>query len=146
MSTPALAYDGPATYCAGDTSGEAPPAAVGSTVGCEEGFDESSTFIVWRDDIRCDKGWKDGSEDRSSLEKILGNCEGPNNESDDGLPVAKLLSASLADSSEEDGNKEMSSFGAFLFGVLLGCLEESRMALSVLCFLLFLSLLRALFY
>jgi hypothetical protein len=78
--------------------------------------------------------------------KYLGTCEGPNNESDDGLlPVAKLHSASLADSSE-DGNKEMLSFGAFLFGVLLGCLEESRMALSFLCFLLFLSLLRALFY
>ena len=48
MSTPALAYDGPATYCAGDTSGGSPPpAAVGSTVGCEDdGFDESSTFIV----------------------------------------------------------------------------------------------------
>jgi hypothetical protein len=61
--------------------------------------------------------------------KYLGTCEGPNNESDDGLlPVTKLLSASpLADSSE-DSNKEMSSFGAFLFGVLLGCLEESRMA------------------
>mgnify|MGYP005696760677 CR=1 FL=1 len=101
MSTPALAY-GPATYCAGDTSGGSPPAAVGSAVGCEDdGFDESSTFIVGGM-IRCDEGWKDGS----SLEKILGNCEGPNNESDDGLPVAKLLSASLADSSE-DGNKEM---------------------------------------
>ena len=130
MSTPTSAY-GPATG-AGGTSGGAPPAAVGSAVGCEDGFDESSTFIVGGM-IRCDEGWKDGSEDRSSLGELLGNEEGPNNESDDGLPV-------------EDGNKEMSSFGAFLFGVLLGCLEESRMALSVLCFLLFLSLLRALFY
>ena len=46
MSTPALLAYGPATYCAGDTSGGSPPAAVGSAVGCEEGFDESSTFIV----------------------------------------------------------------------------------------------------
>ena len=140
MSTPALLAYGPATYCAGDTSGGSSPAAVGFAVGCEDGFDESSTVIVGGM-IRCDEGWKDGS----SLEKLLGNEEGPNNESDDGLPVAKLLSASHADSSE-DSNKEMSSFGAFLFGVLLGCLEESRMALSFLCFLLFLSLLRALFY
>ncbi|OEU12816.1 hypothetical protein FRACYDRAFT_244091 [Fragilariopsis cylindrus CCMP1102] len=142
MSTPALAYDGPATYCAGDTSGGSSPAAVGSAVGCEDEFDESSTTFIVGGMIRGDEG----SEDRSSLEKILGNCwEGPNNESDDGLlPVVKLLRASYADSSE-DGNKEMSSFGAFLFGVLLGCLKESRMALSFLCFLLFLSLLRALY-
>ena len=56
MSTPTSAY-GPATS-AGDTSGEAPPAVVGSTVGCEDdGFDESSTFIVGGM-IRCDEGWK----------------------------------------------------------------------------------------
>jgi hypothetical protein len=86
MSTPALAY-GPATYCAGDTSGGSPPpAVVESTVGCEDGFDESSTVIVGGM-IRCDEGWKNGS----SLEKLLGNEEGPNNESDDGLPVAKSL-------------------------------------------------------
>ncbi|OEU06218.1 hypothetical protein FRACYDRAFT_255551 [Fragilariopsis cylindrus CCMP1102] len=142
MSTPALAF-GPATTCADDTSGGSSPAAGGSAVGCEDdGFDESSTFIVGGM-IRCDmKAGKMGHH----WKKYLGTCEGrPNNESDDGLPVTKLRSASLADGSE-DGNKEMSSFGAFLFGVLLGCLEESRMALSFLFFLLFLSLLRALFY
>jgi hypothetical protein len=54
MSTPALAY-GPATYCAGDTSGGSLPAAVGSTVGCEDdGFDESSTTFIVGGMIRCE--------------------------------------------------------------------------------------------
>ena len=63
---------------AGDTSGGSPPpAAVGSTVGCEDGFDESSTFIVGGM-IRCDmKAGKMVQKMGHHWKKYLGTVKDP---------------------------------------------------------------------